>query len=65
MSNSARRVRWNLSIFPVVVGDRGKVSRCSMPYSRQIASNNTSTGGVKNRAVKTRALSVSSCSGGP
>ena len=30
---------------PVVVGDRGAVSRCSTPFSRQIRSKSTSVGG--------------------
>ena len=55
VSNSARRVRWNRSILPVVVGDRGNVRRCSIPYWRQVASNSTSTGGAKNRPVNTPA----------
>jgi hypothetical protein len=65
VSNSARRVRWNRSILPVVVGDRGWVNKCSMPFSRQIRSNNTSVGGVKNFPVNTRPLSVKICCGTP
>lgn len=53
VSNSVRTVRWNRSIFPVVVGDRGWVSRCSAPFSRQIRSSNTSTGGRWKRSVNT------------
>jgi hypothetical protein len=29
-------VLWNRSTLPVVVGDRGAVSRCRIPFSRQI-----------------------------
>jgi hypothetical protein len=44
-SRSSRRiVPWNRSIFPVVVGERGLVSRVRMPFSLQIRSNMTSTG---------------------
>ena len=32
------------STFPVVVGDRGAVNRCRIPFSAQIRSNNTYTG---------------------
>jgi hypothetical protein len=46
--NSARSARWQRSTFPVVVGDLGWVSRCSMPFSRHTRSNNTSTGGWLN-----------------
>ena len=42
--NSSRRVRWKRSIFPVVVGERTPVSRCVMPFWRQIRSNSTSDG---------------------
>jgi hypothetical protein len=42
--NSRRRLWWNRSILPVVVGDRGAVWRWEMPFSLQIRSNNTSTG---------------------
>jgi hypothetical protein len=35
---------WKRSIFPVVVGERGLVSRPVIPFSRQIRSNITSTG---------------------
>lgn len=34
--NSRRGLRWNCLIFPVVVGQRGCVSRCSTLFSRQI-----------------------------
>ena len=43
----------------------GWVSRCSMPFSRQIRSNNASTGGRLNRPVNTLPLSVRICSGHP
>jgi hypothetical protein len=33
VSSSRRSVPWKRSIFPVVVGDRGAVSRCRMPFS--------------------------------
>ena len=56
--NSVRIARWNRSTFPVVVGDRGWVSRCSIPFSRQIRSKSTSTGGWLNRPVNTFPLSV-------
>jgi hypothetical protein len=65
VSNSARSARWNGSILPVVVGERGAVSRCLIPCSRQIASKRTSTGGWWNRPVNTRPLSVKTCSGAP
>ena len=54
------------SILPVVVGDRGLVSRWVMPFSRQIRSNSTSAGrGLRNRPVNTVPLSVSTSSGTP
>jgi hypothetical protein len=65
VSNSVRRVRWNRSILPVVVGERGAVRRCSMPFSRQIRSKRTSTGGWWNRPVNTFPLSVRICCGTP
>jgi hypothetical protein len=37
-SSSRRRLPWNRSTFPVVVGDRGAVSRWAIPLSRQIPS---------------------------
>jgi hypothetical protein len=40
--NSVRSVRWNRSILPVVVGDRGAVSGWVMPFSRQIRSKRVS-----------------------
>jgi len=40
--NSFFRVLWNRSPFPVVVGDRGAVNKCWIPFSRQTRSNNTS-----------------------
>ncbi len=56
--NSVRIARWKRSILPVVVGERGWVSRCWMPFSRQIRSKSTSTGGWLNRPVNTFPLSV-------
>ena len=54
------------SILPVVVGDRGFVSRWVMPFSRQIRSNSTSAGrGLMNRPVNTVPLSLSTSSGTP
>ena len=58
-------MRWNRSILPVVVGDRGWVNRCVIPFSRQIRSNNTSTGGWLNRPVNTLPLSVRISPGTP
>src|SRR5438445_7759105 len=49
VSSSSRSVLWNRSIFPVVVGERGWVRRCSMPFSRQIRSKSTSAGGCAKR----------------
>ena len=63
-SSSRRRVRWKRSIFPVVVGDAGWVSRCVMPFSRQILSNNTSPP-LPNRSVNCLPLSVRISSGTP
>ena len=63
--NSVRIARWNRSIFPVVVGDLGWVSRCSIPFSRHTRSKSTSTGGRLNRPVKTFPLSVRICPGTP
>jgi hypothetical protein len=52
------------SIFPVVVGDAGRVSRWVMPFSRQIRSNSASAGrGLMNRPVKTVPLSDKTSSG--
>jgi hypothetical protein len=49
---------WNRSTFPVVVGVRGLVLRATMPFSRQIRSNSTSTGrGCWNRPVNCLPLS--------
>ena len=42
VKHSARIVLCSRSTFPVVVGDRGAVSRCLIPFSAQIRSNNTS-----------------------
>jgi len=51
---------------PVVVGERTLISRCSMPFLRQIRSNSTSDGrGLLKRPVNCRPLSVSTCSGQP
>jgi hypothetical protein len=49
----------------VVVGERTLVSRWVMPFSRQIRSKSTSTGGRWNRPVKTLPLSVNTSSGTP
>lgn len=43
-SSSRCSVWCSRSIFPVVAGDRGLVSRWVMPFSRQIRSNSTSAG---------------------
>ena len=48
-----------------MAGLRGWVSRCSIPFSRQIASKSISTGGWLNRPVKTLPLSVKICTGAP
>ena len=53
----AAQAPWNRSIFPVVVGDRGWVSRWAMPLSRQIRSNSTSPP-LPNRSVNCLPLSV-------
>ena len=63
--NSARRLGWKRSIFPIVVGLRGWVSRCSMPFCRQIASKSPSTGGWLKRPVNTLPLSVKIYTGTP
>ena len=63
--NSWRKVRWNLSTLPVVVGDAGAVRRWVMPFSRQILSKSTSVGLRPNRLVKTLPLSVRISSGTP
>ena len=63
--NSARSVLCHRSIFPVVVGDRGAVSRCFTPFSRQIRSNSTGPGPGPKRAVNTLPLSVNTASGTP
>ena len=61
-----RSLLWNLSILPVVVGDPGLVSRAVMPLSRQIRSNNTSTGCERvKRPVNCLPLSVSTSDGTP
>ena len=54
------------SIFPVVLGDAGLVSRWVMPFSRQIRSNSTSAGlALMNRPVNTVPLSLSTSPGAP
>lgn len=55
----------NSSTFPVVVGDRGAVSRWRMPFSRPIRSNSTSPAPGPNRPVNTLPLSVGTASGTP
>ncbi len=60
-----RNVRWKRSILPVVVGERGAVSRWVMPFSRQILSNSTSVSDRPNRPVNTLPLSVNISSGTP
>jgi hypothetical protein len=61
---SRRREPWNRSIFPVVVGERGCVSRWVIPLSRQIRSNSTSPP-LPNRSVNCLPLSVKTSSGTP
>ena len=56
--NSRRSVLCHRSTMPVVVGDRGAVRMCLIPFSRQIRSNNTSPVPGPNRPVKTLPLSV-------
>jgi hypothetical protein len=63
--NSRRRLWWNRSILPVVVGERTPVWRWEIPFSRQIRSNMTSTGWGPNRPVNTLPLSVRTSSGIP
>ena len=66
LSSSFCRDWCSLSIFPVVVGDAGRVSRWLMPFSRQIRSNSTSAGrGMMKRPVNTVPLSESTSSGTP
>ncbi len=55
--NSRLRVLWNRSTLPVVVGERGAVSRWRMPLSRQIRSNTTSPEPEPKRPVNTLPLS--------
>jgi hypothetical protein len=62
--SSRRSDPWNRSIFPVVVGERGWVSRRVMPLSRQIRSNSTSPP-LPNRSVNCLPLSVSTSPGTP
>ena len=61
----ALQLRWNRSSLPMVVGERGFLSRCVMPFSRQIRSNITSPPPRLNRAVNCLPLSVSTSSGTP
>ena len=63
--NSSRSVLCHRSTLPVVVGDRGAVRMCLMPFSRQIRSNSTGPGPGPNRAVNTLPLSVKICFGHP
>ena len=63
--SSLRRLRWNRSTFPVVVGLRGLVSRCLMPFSRHIRSSITSPPPALKRAVNCLPVSVSNSSGMP
>jgi hypothetical protein len=66
LRNSSRSVRWNRSIFPVVVGGLGLVSRVVMPFSRQTRSNMTSAGsGLVCRPVNCLPLSVRVEAGAP
>ena len=64
LSSSRRKLPWNRSIFPVVVGVRGWVSRCLIPLSRQIRSNSTSPP-LPNRSVNCLPLSLSTSPGTP
>jgi hypothetical protein len=65
-SSSLRRVWWNRSTLPVVVGARTLVRRWVMPFSRKIRSNSTSAGrGLPNRPVNCLPLSVKTSSGTP
>ena len=63
--NSRRSVLCHRSILPVVVGDRGAVNRCLIPFSLQIRPNKTSPVPGPNRPVNTFPLSVKICSGTP
>ena len=66
VSSSFCRVWCSRSIFPVVVGERGLVSRWEMPFSRQIRSNSTSAGrGLPNRPVNCLPLSDKTSPGTP
>ena len=61
-----RSVLCQRSIFPVVVGVRGRVSRVVMPFSRQIRSNSTSLGrGFVKRPVNCLPLSDKTSAGIP
>ena len=63
--DSRRRARWNRSTLPVVVGERGAVSRWRMPFSLQIRSKSTSPVPGPKRPVNTLPLSVRIWSGTP
>ena len=66
VSSSCCRVWCRRSILPVVVGERGLVSRWVMPFSRQIRSNSTSAGrGLPKRPVNCLPLSDSTSAGTP
>jgi hypothetical protein len=56
--NSLRRVLWDRSTLPVVVGERGAVSRCLIPFSLHMRSKSTSPVPGPKRPVKTLPLSV-------
>ena len=56
---SVCRVWCQRSTLPMVVGEYGLVSRCLIPFLRQIRSNNTSAGrGLPNRPVNTFPLNI-------
>jgi len=63
--NSRRIVLCQRSTLPVVVGDRGAVRMCLIPFSRQILSNNTSPVPGPNLPVNTLPLSVNTSCGTP
>jgi hypothetical protein len=63
--NSLRKLWWNRSTLPVVVGERTPVWRWLIPFSRKIRSNSTSVGLGPNRPVKHFPLSVRISSGVP
>ena len=64
-AHSARRVRWNRSILPVVVGEYGAVRMWRIPLSVHIRSNSTGPTPGPKRAVNTLPLSVSNWRGTP